>query len=751
MAIQHLFRFLLLSLWCFCSVSQAGATADSNPLPVYSLDQPVAYCLTELSQCSPDKERAVTSKLPLDLRALSADEQAPITLVYALPAFPAAPATEAADTSLLVAPRLRAFCFQFDVSRTTTHCANHVLTRIPVQQGAQRLLAQQVKGIDVRIFAPQLLLGSRQALEEQRQRERDPIMMLSGWYVLLGLAALAQMITRRNRLASLCLALLSLSLLVRTLVASVYGFAGITLFDPEIDRRLERVALVCIGIFATEFYGLLIGDKLKTLRRSYQALLVVAGLYAVFSTSLEHVYYSIRAVQYLSLLGVLVVGPQIYNATQVFKPRERTVMLAGVLPMIAAGLTDLYMGLNGMPLFARIGLFSYCFAFESLCQFVLLALRNDAAHQDALLAQQQALQAQNHVLIAQTQAQAQQAHNETLLVQTELAQSQLAQSEKMASLGQLVAGVTHEINTPIGAIKSSGGSITDALNDMLVQLPPLLQTLDAASTSLFLQLIGQANSPKTPISSREERAVVKAATEKIDAVGIAQARQKAVVMVNLNAHGAIDTYLPLLQHPAAAQILETAGNVAIAISSAKNINLAVDRVIKIVLALKTFSRFDQNAEKMPAQLSEGLETVLTIYQAQTKHGIEIVRNYEDLPDLSCLPDELVQVWTNLIHNALQAMDHQGTLTLTIRRQDNEAVVSVGDSGCGIPEDIRGKIFDVFFTTKPTGVGSGLGLDIVKKIIDKHQGRIDVQSQVGVGTTFSVYLPYGATVQIPETR
>jgi signal transduction histidine kinase len=148
---------------------------------------------------------------------------------------------------------------------------------------------------------------------------------------------------------------------------------------------------------------------------------------------------------------------------------------------------------------------------------------------------------------------------------------------------------------------------------------------------------------------------------------------------------------------------------------------------------------------MPAQLSEGLETVLTIYQAQTKHGIEIVRNYEDLPDLSCLPDELVQVWTNLIHNALQAMDHHGTLTLTIRRQDNDAVVSVGDSGCGIPEDIRGKIFDVFFTTKPTGVGSGLGLDIVKKIIEKHQGRIDVQSEVGVGTTFSVYLPYSTTV------
>ena len=87
------------------------------------------------------------------------------------------------------------------------------------------------------------------------------------------------------------------------------------------------------------------------------------------------------------------------------------------------------------------------------------------------------------------------------------------------------------------------------------------------------------------------------------------------------------------------------------------------------------------------------------------------------------------------------MNHEGTLTIGIRKEGNEAVVSVGDSGCGIPEEIRNKIFDVFFTTKPAGVGSGLGLDIVKKIIEKHSGRIDLQYAVGVGTTFSVYLPY----------
>jgi signal transduction histidine kinase len=187
---------------------------------------------------------------------------------------------------------------------------------------------------------------------------------------------------------------------------------------------------------------------------------------------------------------------------------------------------------------------------------------------------------------------------------------------------------------------------------------------------------------------------------------------------------------------------------AAAMGNARNVNAAVERVAKIVKALKSFSHFNIGTEKIDANLVEGMETVLTIYQGQTKVGVEVVRNYEDIPLLNCFPDELNQVWTNLIHNALQAMNHEGTLTIGIKEENGYAVVSVGDSGCGIPEEIRGKIFDVFFTTKPAGVGSGLGLDIVKKIIDKHHGRIELQSEVGVGTTFTVMLPY-QVVETPE--
>jgi signal transduction histidine kinase len=108
--------------------------------------------------------------------------------------------------------------------------------------------------------------------------------------------------------------------------------------------------------------------------------------------------------------------------------------------------------------------------------------------------------------------------------------------------------------------------------------------------------------------------------------------------------------------------------------------------------------------------------------------------------VECLESELNQVWTNLIHNALQAMHNSGALKVSVFAQDGGVAVSVADNGPGIPEDIKVRIFEPFFTTKPIGEGSGLGLDIVKKILDKHHGRIDLHSEIGVGTTFTVWLP-----------
>jgi signal transduction histidine kinase len=487
----------------------------------------------------------------------------------------------------------------------------------------------------------------------------------------------------------------------------------------------------------------------KLLLVSALMVLVVA---ATLMFSLER--FAMIAAILLALNTVVVFSVGVYAAWQ----RQRMAyyfVLAYVVLTVGSVITALHAN-NLMPTSVWT---VYSLQAGSVIEMLLLALaladrlnqaRKEQAHaqtvalqaqNDMLLAKEQAVRAHSEVMLAQAREQTQQALHETLQAQHALAEAQLQQNDKMASLGQLIAGVTHEINTPIGAIKSSGASIADALSDALNQLPVLLQQLDSSSRALLLDMLQHVHRPKNLMSSREERAIVKAATEKIEAAGIEQPRQKAVVLTNLNAHHQVETYLPLLQHPLSEDILLTANNVAIAVSSARNINLAVERVTKIVLALKSFSRFNHTAEKTLAQLADGIETVLTIYQAQTKHGVEIVRNYEDIAPLLCLPDELIQVWTNLIHNALQAMNHAGTLTIGIRQDQNQAVVTIGDTGCGIPAENINKIFEVFFTTKAAGVGSGLGLDIVRKIIDKHQGRIEVQSEVGVGTVFSVYLPY----------
>ena len=319
-------------------------------------------------------------------------------------------------------------------------------------------------------------------------------------------------------------------------------------------------------------------------------------------------------------------------------------------------------------------------------------------------------------------------------------QSQLIQSEKMVTLGQLLANVAHEINTPIGAIKSSGESISDALEKVLANFPSLVMSLDKTTRQSFAALLVAAQQPVFPLSSREERQNTRVLSLELTNAGVADAQTKADLLTAMRITQEPMRYAVILHHARAKEILGTANQIATIINSAENINTAVDQVGKIVFALKSFSHTDHKQEFQKANLVNGLETVLTIYNNAIKQGVEVTRFYQNVGSVECLESELNQVWTNLIHNALQAMHNSGTLKVSVFAQDGGVAVSIADNGPGIPEDIKVQIFEPFFTTKPIGEGSGLGLDIVKKILDKHHGRIDLHSEIGVGTTFTVWLP-----------
>ncbi len=212
--------------------------------------------------------------------------------------------------------------------------------------------------------------------------------------------------------------------------------------------------------------------------------------------------------------------------------------------------------------------------------------------------------------------------------------------------------------------------------------------------------------------------------------------------------GIIDVEPPLLRLLKASNsmmILETAYYLVLQYRNSENIKLAVDKASTIVTALKEYVHSDRCNCMITAQISEEIDTVLVLYQHQFKQGIQVSTNYGNLPGIRCYPEQLNQVWANLIQNAIQAMGSQGKLEITGTRHQNFIRVQITDSGRGIPIEIQDQIFDPFFTTKAAGVGTGLGLDISRQIIEQHQGHIEVESQPG-RTSFTVWIPIDNTAK-----
>lgn len=267
-------------------------------------------------------------------------------------------------------------------------------------------------------------------------------------------------------------------------------------------------------------------------------------------------------------------------------------------------------------------------------------------------------------------------------------QNQLLQSGKMASIGQLAAGVAHEINNPVGYINSNLGTLQKYLKDVFT----MLDAYEQAESLL-------AANPET-------LANIRALRDKFD--------------------------IAFLKEDVSALMSESREGIA--------------RVKKIVQELKDFSHIDE-AEWQWANIHNGLDSTLNIVWNEIKYKAEVVKEYGSLPDVECLPSQLNQVFMNMLVNAAHAIEERGTITLRSGAQGEEVWVEFSDTGKGISPENLNRIFDPFFTTKPVGKGTGLGLSLSYSIVQKHHGRIEVSSEVGKGTTFRIWLP----IKQPEKK
>jgi len=281
--------------------------------------------------------------------------------------------------------------------------------------------------------------------------------------------------------------------------------------------------------------------------------------------------------------------------------------------------------------------------------------------------------------------------------ESRLNEMQMMQTEKMSSLGQMVAGLAHEMNTPLGFVKNNI-EMLEAKNKETKELIALYEKLRSQI------MYGSPNDVALLLSQ-------------IDTVS-----QKVKNRVWQESDSLFR-------------------------SSVEGIN----RIQDLILNLKNFSRLDE-ADFKPTDINENIESTLKIAGHMFKGGIQVIKEFSQVPLVQAFPAQMNQVFLNLITNAVHAVDERtGRITIKTMHQGNSVVIKVIDNGKGIPPENLKKIFDPFFTTKPVGQGTGLGLSIAYKIIEKHGGKIEVQSQVGRGTEFTITLPVSGSAQLSTTK
>lgn len=314
------------------------------------------------------------------------------------------------------------------------------------------------------------------------------------------------------------------------------------------------------------------------------------------------------------------------------------------------------------------------------------------------------------------------------------AQQKLIQNEKMVSLGQLVSGLAHEINNPIGMIKSSVETLVseweeERIHDASIRINELIQSiLDTDSGGLRIL---------TGLSNRQARKSLRESFQ-----------QHSVPFEEELAELFVDSGIRNLSHPMITKIksvirnkedFQTLRRLLLVKQSSEHILYSVRRLSKITYTLKNFAGLQSNLELTDYLLTDTIHTAISLYKEYFLRDINLVLNLEYSGNVRCIQGDLVQLWSQIIWNSIQAVASKGTIQIRSFKRSDTVFVEIEDSGVGIPQDNHAKIFMPFFSTKTTGDGLGLGLYLVKEIANRHNANVDFESTPG-RTIFKVGFP-----------